>query len=537
MLTKRLSSCLLCIGILISCCSNNLWGQQKEQFKNEVEVAVNYLQQGKALEADSIFSLLDDNKAVLLDSMERAYYYLKGLAKCSAYKINDAIPYFEKAKILTDSLKIFDLDYLNLNNLLSDCLLNQKEYNKAEANLRSLVVKHNDLLEKYPEQAAYSYNILSNLYVELGDSLLAESIHYDKIQFYLIKAYQQENPDNPVGQKVLDSFNLTKTVMNDYYSYTRSIDQEYIKNQIGSGMDMEEIGADSEAVWFYENSIRNANNHLGKYNIAQKWAYLNLLKLYASNKEFDAFSSLLPIAIDYINHIKDDEKDNKDNEFALGKVYGNIFKEQGDYEEAYKCYMICKRYLESGKSIEDQYDQEIRLYLSMSSTCLNLSLYNDALAYCDSTENKITTNDKAHEYHLYWARMNRGMTFVRMGNYDRANEQLELLKQNTIKDIGIYSTNYIEVCVWKGMNFILQEKYTDAIKELSPLIEHSDNYNELWSGYEINAYSLLASAYMGALDYKSALEILEKLANMEIHKNGKVSDNTKELINECKTKL
>lgn len=538
MKNNSLSYTLFSIAIIISCFSNLSWGQQNEKFFNDFNLAINYIKQNKAVKADSIFSSLDDRNAVLLDSMERGYYYFKGLAKFSLNNSKDALPYFEKTKIITDSLKIFDFDYLNINNFLSQCYFDQKEYNKAESCLRGLIVKHNELFETYPSQAAYTYSILARIYEEKGDTIMSESIHYDKIQYYFIKSYIQESPNDHVGQEIFDSYSLTKTVMNDYYSYTRPIDSEYIRILCSIGEDMETIGADYEAKWCYENCIRNGNSFLGKYNKAQKWSYLNLLKLYASNKEFDAFNSLLPIAIDYINNIKDDEKDNKDNEFALGKVYGNIFLEQGDYEEAYKCYLRSKKYLENGNLIPEQRNQEIQLYLLLSRTCLNLRLYDETLTYCDSIENLIDSEDKSNQTDLFNSRLFRSEVLVNTNNFNRANDFLDLLKQQTIKDYGTFCIEYIKVCYYKALNYYRQERDVDVINELLPILETSyDKYSEIWGDYWFPLYTLQAYAYIGTLNYSSALKTLEKLAEIEKHINGEVSDNTKELINECKTKL
>lgn len=509
---------------------------KKQEFGNKMILAGQYMQENNLVAADSILLSINDNEVELPDSLLSVYFYCKGIVKYGLKDYETAIPYYLKVKDISDTLKIFDYNYFTTIYNLSYCYYHKGEYSTAENILRWAIVKHKSYYEHNPMEASWCYALLANTYEALEDTLQSEKIHYELKQHSIIQQYLNEHPNDSIGQKILKGYNENKIIENDYYNLTRSIDQDYIEIQWGKGSDMSKIGADFEAIWCYENCIRNGNKYLGKYDKAQKWAYLDLLRLYATKGYYKDFDSFLPIAVDYINNVDDNDKGDKENAFAIGKVYGNIFLEQGNYTEAYKCYMISKRYLEAGNTIPDQEFFEIQLYLALSRTCLSLNLNDEAISYCEMIEKKIAIDDKSHKDDLFKAQLYRCEALVNLNNFNKANELLVSLKQKTLEDFGLYCNEYVKVCFYRALNYYNQGRDSDVINELFPIIDNSDDYNEIWGDYWLPIYSLVAYAYIGKSDYLLAKRILEKLAEIEINNNGKVSENTIQLINECKSK-
>ena len=128
------------------------WGNTEDSHQRIQEV-ISCLTDSRLTEADSLASLIDDNDIEQLDSLQKNYYYIKGLAKYGVADDEKAIYYFEKARELFLKEGLYDYNFLNMTLFLCDSYVNKGDFNTPASYLRKAIIRYVDQFEANPSYA------------------------------------------------------------------------------------------------------------------------------------------------------------------------------------------------------------------------------------------------------------------------------------------------------------------------------------------------------------------------------------------------
>ena len=363
------------------------WGNTEDTHQRIQEV-ISCLTDSRLTEADSLASLIDDNDIEQLDSLQKNYYYIKGLAKYGVADVEKAIYYFEKARELFLKEGLYDYNFLNMTLFLCDSYVNKGDFNTPASYLRKAIIRYVDQFEANPSYAVELYSQLADVYFAKGDTLWSDRVHVEKIEYYLIKDYMKMHPNDTLGNQILNSYNSYRTMVDQYSNLHNIHDEVFIGSAGLEAENLARIDANKEAEWCYLYSIRLSSKYIEGFSDLTMFAYMNLLRLYAE-QNIESFNVLFPKAIEYAE--RDPSK--YYNEFYVSQIFGNIFFEQGDTQQAYLLYKRCVSYLDSGNHVEDEIKHKTSIYKSLMAICNDLGYYQEALNYYPFLENQLSKDD------------------------------------------------------------------------------------------------------------------------------------------------
>lgn len=472
--------------------------------------------------------LFDDNYISRQDSLNE-FYYIEGLANYGKKDYTSAINYLEKARELYMHGNLCDSIFLNSTLLLFDSYMALGNLDVPEKYLRTAILRFIKQLEEKPNYAHELYSCLARVYEAKGETLWADRIHREKIQYYLIKDYLSKNPNDTNGVRALEKYKLFRYVDDQYNNLQGIYDESYIAGAESDGENMELIGALDEAKWCYNYCFRLSEKYISPFSESVMIAYWKLLNLYAIENDTEAFNALFPEAVKYA----EDGSFEKYNEFSLAKIFGNTFIKQGNKEQAFNLYKKGITYLNSGKHIDDGQDIKTGLYMSFMAVCCDLGYYQEALECCDFLESNIP-KDESKRYCDY--KFNCFSALFGIGDYEKSLLVIEELEQ-MLKSQDSSSLFYYEVCLLKGDNFFLLGREAEAMLTYKYLHEHLSLHPDAIYGSERYIYNDLAFRFMSLGDYRQALDVLEKNAEKDINETGKISVTVQNYIDECKKHL
>ena len=505
------------------------WGNTKD-FQQRMQELISCLTEPRLSEADSLASLIDDNDIEQLDSLQKNYYYIKGMAKYGVVDDDKAIYYFEKARELYLKEGLYDNNFLNMTLFLCDCYLNRGDYNTPQSYLRKAIIRYVGQFETYPSYAVKLYTLLADVYEAKGDTIWSDRVHGEKIQLYLIKDYIQNNPNDTIGNHVLDDYKSNRYLIDQYYNLQGVYNEDYVAWAEYNGKNMEKIGVPKEAEWCYKYCIRLSGRHGIDFSDFVMHSYMDILELYVKDNNIDNFNTLFPQVLSYAKG----DHTNYYNEFSISKIFGNLFSEQGNKQQAYNCFKRCLAYLDSGNHVEDEIEHKISICMSLMAICDDLGYYQEALNYHPFLESQLTKED-GEKYYNY--KFNLFAALMGIEEYQKSLSVIEELESKKKQENDTLNQKYIEYCLLKGANLILLNKDIEAISIFNGLYDclqsHSNDIVDL-QGW---VYSSLASGLMELGDYQKALTMLEKSAEVELNEYGQVSNSILNNISECRKHL
>ena len=477
--------------------------------------------------ARSISLLVDDRVVSQLDSsLQKHFYYILGLAKYGKEDFLSAQSYFEKVNELFINENLYDSDHLNAILFLCDSYMATGNYVVLQKYLTRAIVRYVNQFEAKPQYALDLYTRLAHVYEAVGDTLWSDRVHVEKIQYYLIKDYVNSHPNDSIGEQVLKDFNNFRFIEDQYNNLQDIRDEHYVARAEFEADNLVKIGANDEAEWCYQYCIRLSSRYSKGFSESSMFAYMNLLRLYAE-QNIESFNVLFPKAIEYAE--RDPSK--YYNEFYVSQIFGNIFFEQGDTQQAYLLYKRCVSYLDSGNHVEDEIKHKTSIYKSLMAICNDLGYYQEALNYYPFLENQLSKDD-GERYDNY--KFNVAIALMGIKEYTKALTVFEELIQMKASLNDTLNQKYIEYCLLKGANLILLNKDIEAISIFNGLYDCLQSHSNDIAGLQSWVYSSLASGLMELGDYQKALTMLEISSEIELKESGRVSESTINDINECK---
>ncbi len=480
--------------------------------------------------ARSISLLVDDRVVSQLDSsLQKHFYYILGLAKYGKEDFLSAQSYFEKVNELFINENLYDSDHLNAILFLCDSYMATGNYVVLQKYLTKAIVRYVNQFESKPQYALDLYTRLAHVYEAVGDTLWSDRVHVEKIQYYLIKDYVNSHPNDSIGEQILKDFNNFRFVEDQYNNLQDIRDEHYVARAEFEADNLVKIGANDEAEWCYQYCIRLSSRYSKGFSESSMFAYMNLLRLYAE-QNIERFNVLFPKAIEYAE--RDPSK--YYNEFYISQIFGNIFFEKGDNQQAYTLYKRCVSYLDSGNHIENEIEHKISVYRLLMAICDDLGYYQEALNYHPFLESQLTKED-GEKYYNY--KFNLFAALMGIEDYNTSLPVIEELVQFKLSLNDTLNQKYIEYCLLKGANLIQLNKDIEAKSIFNGLYDclqsHSNDIVDL-QGW---VYSSLASGLMELGDYQKALTMLEKSAEVELNEYGQVSNSILNNISECRKHL
>ncbi len=480
--------------------------------------------------ARSISLLVDDRVVSQLDSsLQKHFYYILGLAKYGKEDFLSAQSYFEKVNELFINENLYDSDHLNAILFLCDSYMATGNYVVLQKYLTKAIVRYVNQFESKPQYALDLYTRLAHVYEAVGDTLWSDRVHVEKIQYYLIKDYVNSHPNDSIGEQILKDFNNFRFVEDQYNNLQDIRDEHYVARAEFEADNLVKIGANDEAEWCYQYCIRLSSRYSKGFSESSMFAYMNLLRLYAE-QNIERFNVLFSKAIEYAE--RDPSK--YYNEFYISQIFGNIFFEKGDNQQAYTLYKRCVSYLDSGNHIENEIEHKISVYRLLMAICDDLGYYQEALNYHPFLESQLTKED-GEKYYNY--KFNLFAALMGIEDYNTSLPVIEELVQFKLSLNDTLNQKYIEYCLLKGANLIQLNKDIEAKSIFNGLYDclqsHSNDIVDL-QGW---VYSSLASGLMELGDYQKALTMLEKSAEVELNEYGQVSNSILNNISECRKHL
>lgn len=501
------------------------WGNTEDTHQR-IQKVISCLTDSRLTEADSLASLIDDNDIEQLNSLQKNYYYIKGLAKYGVADDEKAIYYFEKARELFLKEGLYDYNFLNMTLFLCDSYVNKGDFNTPASYLRKAIIRYVDQFEANPSYAVELYSQLADVYFAKGDTLWSDRVHVEKIEYYLIKDYVNSHPNDSMGEQILKDFNNFRFIEDQYNNLQDIRDEHYVARAEFEADNLVKIGANDEAEWCYQYCIRLSSRYSKGFSESTMFAYMNLLRLYAE-QNIERFNVLFPKAIEYAE--RDPSK--YYNEFYVSQIFGNIFFEKGDNQQAYTLYKRCVSYLDSGNHIENEIEHKISVYRLLMAICDDLGYYQEAMNYHPFLENQLSKDD-GERYDNY--KNNLAIALMGIKDYTKALTVFEELIQKKASLNDTLNQKYIEYCLLKGANLILLNKDIEAISIFNSLYDCLQSHSNDIAGLQSWVYSSLASGLMELGDYQKALTMLERSSEIELKESGRVSESTINDINECK---
>lgn len=531
----------------------------------------------------NVYSLIDDGKysdgyklirdidnqevEVYGDSMVMVLNYEKGACLFFLDKYKEAIPFLNDALLRMEKLPHEDCNYLELIYSIGSCYNHLKQYETAEEYFRRVIIRGNtqdftcaittqtlsELAEVY---SRLGYNKLADICTSKISSSVKNSSGGDWRNTVdgladLSESYKnQGKQDEEIEtlRKIIDIIKVNAGVT--YEDYTLYCDI--------LGMTLKQYNRIDESYLVFEHMLSVAQK-LYEHREEICLAYEECLRYKANKGDSSYISSILPMAVKYIQNTSDFDW----KKHNLYEVVGNGLCGAGKYALGVKYLQLpwngelpnsvrsltnlglyyhynhpdltkSLSYYKEAEPIANVYSDSLTrkfIYEEMGSLYSKLQQYDKAVNYWELVTPYIKALEDSSKFALHLVRYS--IDLIEYGQKEKADTLLKIAQElsshlpNQTKIICASQIGFAELKLGE------YSKTIDLLNQAITLTIQEFGVNNKWLQ---TMYHNLGRAYMLQKDYSNALSWLNKSKDLQIQLNGSAMQRTLDYIKECEAK-